>query len=261
MFIESIIGKGAIIVMLLTTLSARSQIQNGSFENVGGSDLSFWESTCGAYGFNSAPTGGGNWCIQVYSGNWQGCIPGYAYQRISGIQSLDSYILTGWAYSETVPYVGLYFGTINNNVITLQAGDTTTATSWTPLSVTSSFNLNPGDTAIVVLYGGSLGGPAQGFGYFDLIDLQLTTGLSLIQSEISLNIYPNPTSGGLTIDLGDQYNNIILRQFNMLGQLIKEEQLQSGQMIETTIDGAPGAYQLEILIGDERKARVSVLKE
>ena len=166
--------------------------------------MSFWESTCGAYGFNSAPAGGGNWCVQVYSGNFQGCIPGYAYQKLSGIQSSDTYLLSGWAHSETVPYVGLYFGTINNGVITLQAGDTTTATAWTPLSVESSFNLNPGDTAIVVLYGGSLGGPAQGFGYFDLIDLQATTGIIHAKDELPLSIYPNPVTDRLTIRTSGQ---------------------------------------------------------
>lgn len=74
-------------------------------------------------------------------------------------------------------------------------------------------------------------------------------------------LYPNPTSGKITIDLGDHFLNIKIKQFNTLGQLIKEEEIESTQEFETIIDGAPGTYQFEIFIEGECKIRALLVKQ
>ena len=95
----------------------RGQVLNGSFENGSNSDLSNWKWTCLAQSYNNAPTGGGNWCIKVWGGNTQGCFPGYAYQKLPTITNGQTFILSGWAYAQTAPPIGLYFGKINNGTI------------------------------------------------------------------------------------------------------------------------------------------------
>lgn len=185
--------------LLVATLLAfhvdvvQAQIQNGSFENGANADLSNWQWTCGAQSQNFTPSGPG-WCIQVSAGNTQGCFPGYAYQKLPSIVSGQNAILTGWCYRQGSPYVGIYFGKINNGNITLQAGDTTNAANWTQLSIQSSFSLGIGDTAVVVLFGGLTGGPMQGYGFFDLINLQLITGIADHGNASQISISPNPAN-------------------------------------------------------------------
>src|SRR6185436_7356907 len=93
---------------LLISNASFSQLVNGSFENNSIADLSSWEWTCDADSFNNAPMECGSWCLQVESGNLQGCFPGYAYQKIPSITDGQVFLLSGWAYAEVAPEVGIY---------------------------------------------------------------------------------------------------------------------------------------------------------
>ncbi|MBE0663497.1 MAG: T9SS type A sorting domain-containing protein [Bacteroidales bacterium] len=236
-----------ILTVSLSIITAQGQILNGSFENGSNPDLSNWEWTCGAISFNNAPTGGGNWCIKVNGGNTQGCFPGYAYQKIPTITNGQTYMLSGWAFAQTSPPIGLYFGKINNGIITLQAGDTTYSTSWTQLNVQSSFSLSTGDTALVVLYGGLVGGPIQGYGYFDLINLQQVTGINSLEQKQSAKIFPNPFNNQTTLQTDNILKNATLSVYNCFGQTIKKIRNISGQTITINRDNLPsGVYFIRL---------------
>jgi len=200
---------------------AYSQIINGSFENGSGTDLSNWEWTCGAQQNNDAPVGGGNWSIQVSSGNTQGCFPGYAYQKIDGFTNGNSYTLSGWAYNQASPYIGIYFGKINNGTITIFDGDTTSASVWAPLSIQSSFNLSTGDTALVVLYAGLTGGPLQGYGFFDLISLEQVTAINSYKEGRLVKINPVPFSNYTILYFNQHIDNAMLSIYNYNGEIVK----------------------------------------
>ena len=116
---------------LLTYTTVNGQISNGNFEDGLNSDLSNWEWSCFAEPDSSTPPGGGNWSIKVWGGNTQGCFPGHAYQTIPSITNGQTIQLTGWAFAQAFPPVGLYLGKINSGVITIIAGDTTSSTTWT----------------------------------------------------------------------------------------------------------------------------------
>ncbi|MCB0705191.1 MAG: T9SS type A sorting domain-containing protein [Saprospiraceae bacterium] len=236
-----------LVISLLVSPAAYSQVLNGSFENGSASDLSFWEWTCGADSLNIAPPGGGNWCIRVSGGNFKSCFPSYTYQKIPLITSGQTYLLSGWAYAESSPTAGIYFGVINNGIISLQAGDTTSSAEWSQLSVESDFALAAGDTAVVVLFSGTTGGPLQGYGYFDLIDLQLVTSINSKERKQSLTISPNPFSTQTTF-----YSNNILKEAtlticNSYGQTIKQVKNISGQIISFNRDNLPsGLYLIQL---------------
>lgn len=224
-----------------------SQIINGSFENTSGSDLSSWEWTCGAQSFNNAPQGGGNWCIKVSGGNYQGCFPGYAYQKIPSVTIGQIYILTGWTFAQTSPLVGIYFGKINNGVITTLAGDTTSSGTWKQLSIQSGFTLLAGDTALVILYGGQTGGPVQGYGYFDLIDLQKVTGIFSPDQKQSVKIISNQFSGQTIFKTDCLLKNATLTVYNLYGQAVRQINHIAGQTI--TLDHATlpvGLYFIQL---------------
>lgn len=237
----------ALLFLSCIFANAQNLVLNPSFEDDSTSDLSNWEWTCSAQSFNNAPTGGGNWCIKVFGGNFQGCFPGYAYQKFPSITNGQSFLLSGWTYAETAPPVGLYFGKINNGNITLQAGDTTSSLLWTQLSVQSSFSLTTGDTAVAVLYGGSATGPVQGYGYFDLINLQQATGINDIEQEQTINIYPNPIRSQTTLHTSTPLKNAILRVINCFGQTVMQMKNVSGQTITLLCDNLlNGIYFLQV---------------
>jgi hypothetical protein len=207
------------------------QISNGDFENGLNPDLSNWEWTCFAEPDSSTPPGGGNWSIKVWGGNTQGCFPGYSYQKIPAITNGQTFQLTGWAFAQTAPPVGLYLGKINSGIITLQAGDTTSSATWTQLGLQSTFSLSISDTAIVVLYGGLAGGPVQGYGYFDLINLQQVTGINSLDEHQSLHLYPNPFNNQTTLRTDKYFQNARLTLNNNLGQTVKQMENINGQKI------------------------------
>ena len=218
------------LILSIAPLLCSSQIINGSFENA---DLSNWEWTCNADPFNSSPPSGGNWCIKVTGGNFQGCFPGYAYQKFPNVINGQPFTLSAWAFAQPAIHVGIYFGKINNGIITLQDGDTTSLTSWTPLFVQSVFNLSPGDTAVVVLNGGSTSGAGIVFGYFDLISLETISGINTIGQNSLVTISPNPFSSSTILRVNHILKDATLLIENTSGQLIKKITNLNG--ITTTI--------------------------
>lgn len=245
--------------VFLTIITAKGQILNGSFENGSNPDLSNWKWTCDAISFNNAPTGGGNSCIKVNSGNTQGDFPCYAYQKIPTITNGQTFILSGMAFAQTSPTIGLYFGKINSGIITLQAGNTINSTSWTPLTVQSSFSLSTGDTALVVLYGGLVGGPLQGYGYFDLIKLEQVTGINSLEQKQSIKIFPNPFNNQTTLQTDNLLDNANLTVYNYSGQVVKQIKNISEQTVVLTRENFVSGLYFVRLTQDSKVISVNKL--
>lgn len=228
------------------------QILNNSFENNNGPDLSDWEWTCHAESFEKAPQGGGKWCIQVPSGNTQGCYPGFVYQKVPWISKDKMYTLSAWVYADSPPVVGINFGKINNGNITLLEGDTTTSSSWTRLQVTSDFSLLTGDTAIVILNGGLIGGPAQGFGYFDLIQLEEISKTKNTTDHPIFQLYPNPCVFQSTIIMEEKYmSNVDITVTNIYGQSVLSLHNISGSEVSLDREQLPaGLYFIHLKVND-----------
>ena len=220
-----------ILTVVLSYNTVSGQILNGNFESGSNSNLSDWEWTCFAEPDSSTPPGGGHWSIKVWGGNTQGCFPGYSYQKIPAITHGQTFQLTGWAFAQSAPPVGLYLGKINSGVITLQSGDTTSSTSWTQLGLQSTFSLSIGDTAIVVLNGGLAGGPLQGYGYFDLINLQQVSGLNPLEQKQSLKLSPNPFNNQTTLRTNKKIHNATLTMNNTSGQTVRQMENLNGQTV------------------------------
>lgn len=228
---------------LLFTSTLNGQIINGSFETGSSPELSPWEWTCGAQSWQDAPPDGGAWCIQVNGGNTQGCFPGYAYQRIPNLIPGQSMILSGWAKAQLSPYVGLYFGKINQGLITLLDGDTTSSNIWTHLEILSSFSLLPGDTAVVVLFGGLTGGPLQGFGYFDLVNLCSCIGLDDKDEPHGFTLSPNPLTEKSVLLCKQGFQNAGIRITDASLKVVRDYSNLTGQSVTIEKqDLKPGIY-------------------
>ena len=77
----------------------------------------------------------------------------------------------------------------------------------------------------------------------------------------SLIVYPNPTTGKLTIDLGQAYNGVNITIRNILGQVIYENDFEVTDRLNIVIGGPKGYYLLEIHTAEGRSAKLKVLKE
>jgi hypothetical protein len=236
------------LTAFLCLSTAEAQITNGSFETGSNADLSHWEWTCLAESDSNAPFGGGNWSIKVFSGNTQGCFPGYAYQKLPAISDGQTYILYAWGYAETSAQIGLHFGKINNGIITLHDGDSTSSTSWTQLNIQSSFSLSSGDTALVILDAGLVGGPAQGYGYFDSVNLQLVSGINSLEPSENILFYPNPFCSQTTLHTDFHLQNATLSITDIFGQQVKQIKNLSGKTFVLERDNlSPGIYLVKLI--------------
>lgn len=76
-----------------------------------------------------------------------------------------------------------------------------------------------------------------------------------------LNVYPNPTTGSVHVDLGEKYELISIEVKNVLGQIIKSNSYNLIQHFELEIEGAQGLYFIDIKTNDGRAQTVKLLKQ
>lgn len=168
---------------LLTCSSAGAQIVNGSFETSGTASLAGWEWTCSdpMLGADAAP-GAGQWSAAKESGQTQGCFPSYLYQRLAGVSDGQQLILSGWVRcGDMPPCPGAYFGlgTVNSGIFHLEETVGSNQSDWSFHTLTDTVELQTGDTAILVLNSGLVGGPiSPNPGFFDGLAVETVLGLS-----------------------------------------------------------------------------------
>jgi hypothetical protein len=85
--------------------------------------------------------------------------------------------------------------------------------------------------------------------------------LGLIQNEFPLNpiIYPNPSEGNISVDLRDNYSNIIIELTDILGRKIKTNSYGQGQHFNYNINEEAGIYFLTV-IAENKKVVFRVVK-
>ena len=73
-------------------------------------------------------------------------------------------------------------------------------------------------------------------------------------------IYPNPTDGNFSIDLGDNHNSITIKMTDLNGKLIHSEEYNNSQLLNLNIDEPSGVYLLKIETTNN-KAIIRLVKE
>lgn len=162
---------------------AQGQLFNGSFEQAGVPSLEGWEWTCDEPAFvNEAPPGAGAWSVTKHAGQAKGCFPSYLYQRLSDVLNGDVITVSGWVRcDDDMICVGGWFGlgTINSGAFHLEEQVGNNQFPWAFLSITDTVELADGDTALLVLSGGLIGGPISPFpAHFDGFSLEQASGIA-----------------------------------------------------------------------------------
>lgn len=76
-----------------------------------------------------------------------------------------------------------------------------------------------------------------------------------------ISMYPNPSNGHFTIDLGKKYIEVTVQIYNMLGQLISSKKYTSAKTIEKEITGAAGIYFVRVSTAKEGSNILRIIKQ
>ncbi len=86
--------------------------------------------------------------------------------------------------------------------------------------------------------------------------------LSILESKILLvSLYPNPSNGRFTIELGKLYQDVTVEISNVLGQEISSEKYASAKTIEKEITGVAGVYFVRIGSPHEGSQTLRIIKQ
>lgn len=90
----------------------------------------------------------------------------------------------------------------------------------------------------------------------------INTAVSSIQKEqLAISVYPNPTSGQLTLDLFAEPQDIEVEVSNIMGQTVLQQQYTNTQRINLELEGASGLYFVNIKSKKGLNKTVSVIKK
>lgn len=61
-----------------------------------------------------------------------------------------------------------------------------------------------------------------------------------------IKVYPNPSNGHFTVDLGGEYTDVSIQIYNILGQVISSEKYSSAKTIDQEIKTSAGVYFVKV---------------
>lgn len=82
-----------------------------------------------------------------------------------------------------------------------------------------------------------------------------------IQDATKIQAYPNPTTGQLTVDLGQYYNTIQIQVSNITGQVVQELSFDKQQQLNLDLKGVSGVYFLQLHNENGYLGSLKIVKE
>ncbi|RYD59090.1 MAG: T9SS type A sorting domain-containing protein [Sphingobacteriales bacterium] len=76
----------------------------------------------------------------------------------------------------------------------------------------------------------------------------------------TINVYPNPTSGAVRLELSKEYKDVTIEVRSAVGQLVAQKTNISGQSFDLDINGAPGTYFITVK-AENAQAQLRVIKQ
>ncbi|MBK9192050.1 MAG: T9SS type A sorting domain-containing protein [Crocinitomicaceae bacterium] len=123
------------------------------------------------------------------------------------------------------------------------ASGTSTSQNYTP-SV-------DGDYAVIV----------TNLGCSDTSTCTTISGVGLEQYEplTNFNVYPNPTEGNFTLDLGQNFDQVTVLVSNSLGQIVLNNSYNEQQLINIQLNDETGIYFVEVLTSEGLRSKVKLV--
>lgn len=89
----------------------------------------------------------------------------------------------------------------------------------------------------------------------------LITGIKNNKLTKMLTLFPNPTSGNLSLELGQVFSTVTIRVTSVTGQHLSTKTFKSTDKIDFNIEGIAGVYLLEITTNEGDTTTIKVLKK
>jgi Ig-like domain CHU_C associated/Secretion system C-terminal sorting domain len=86
-----------------------------------------------------------------------------------------------------------------------------------------------------------------------------TVGITQNEGIGNLAVYPNPTDGNFTIDLGQTHDQVMIQITNSLGQMVQNSVYNDVQLINLQLDSESGIYFVEITTTEGLKSKVKLV--
>jgi hypothetical protein len=136
--------------------------------------------------------------------------------------------------------------------------------NWTRFSVPFTYNNEtiPSYVLLIAMASTSIG-DANSNSILWVDDLSVVySGVGVVENDFGdkLQIYPNPTKGKFSIDLGADYKSVTASLTGLNGKLIQSKQYRESQLLNMTLDEPAGIYFLTI-VSENKKAVIRLLKE
>ncbi len=87
-----------------------------------------------------------------------------------------------------------------------------------------------------------------------------TVGINASTKSKLFTVYPNPTSGQLTIEFENEFSNVQLTVRNVIGQAVYTKNYTTGNQINFELEGAAGIYFIEV-VDQDNLTQLKVIKE
>jgi hypothetical protein len=179
--------------------------------------------------------------------------------------SQPTFTLTNAVGCDSVVTLDLTINTVNVSVT--QAGEVLTADEtgatyqWLDCETQTAINGATNQTYTATA-NGSYAVEVTKDGCTDTSACSTVSGIGIIENDFgtSLVLFPNPTGGNFTVDLGNNYQNVNIRLMDLNGKLIESNNYEAGQSFDMTINEPAGVYLLQIE-AESKNAIIRLVKE
>lgn len=181
---------------------------------------------------------------------------GTTIQQLSNYYGCDSTVTTITVLDKLNPTIS-----VNSNVLTaLPSG-----LNYTWLNCDNNYSTIPGETgqSFTALVNGDYAVIVTDNGCVDTSACLTVNSVGISENQLTseLVLFPNPTSGKITVALGKTYDGVDIRVITILGQVVLSKHFNNTNLLSFTIENAAGLYFVEIHTAEGDTKVVKVLKE
>lgn len=174
----------------------------------------------------------------------------YTFSNMNGCDSIVTLNLTIQSVNTSVTQNGITL-TANESGASYEWLDCSTMTPITGANSRSYTATSNGNYAVVVTNSNCS----------DTSTCYTVTGVGVSDNRVKeISLYPNPTHGNFTIDLGNQVSTAKVEVIDLIGQIIFSQTFTNSKILNLSIDAPNGIYLVSISAGEFKKI-VKVIKD
>ncbi len=152
--------------------------------------------------------------------------------------------------------------TVDATGVTLTANNTNATYQWIDCDSNNVLISNETNQSYTATENGNYAVQLTENGCVDTTECVAITSVGLLENDFGtgLVVYPNPTDGKLSIDLGSDYPMIHTILTDITGKVVQSNTFEGGQLLDLTLEAPIGVYLLNIET-NEKKVTIRLIKE